>query len=202
MNTKLFRAGDPDAAAQAAAILRAGGLVATIVGFALSSPIISKLGVKRTINFGLIGAVIPAAIRGILPTNFPVYVATSLIGSFVQIPLMCLYGVLLAMAVDYNEWKYDKKLVAVSSGAIGFGNKVGSGLSSVVLAAFLALGGYDATLAVASNSMRMAIYGIGNWLPVAINLIMFLVFTQFDLEKKLPAMREEVVRRHAQQDDQ
>ena len=23
---------------------------------------------------------------------------------------MCLYGVLLAMAVDYNEWKYDKKL--------------------------------------------------------------------------------------------
>lgn len=183
-------------------LIGAGGLVATIVGFALSSPIISKLGVKRTINFGLIGAVIPAAIRGILPTNFPVYVATSLIGSFVQIPLMCLYGVLLAMAVDYNEWKYDKKLVAVSSGAIGFGNKVGGGLSSVLLAAFLALGGYDATLAVASNSMRMAIYGIGNWLPVAINLIMFLVFTQFDLEKKLPAMREEVVRRHAQQDDQ
>lgn len=183
-------------------LIGAGGLVATIIGFALSHLIISKLGVKRTIYFGLIGAVIPAAIRGLVPTNFPLYIATSLVGSFVQIPLMCLYGVLLAMAVDYNEWKYDKKLVAVSSGAIGFGNKVGSGLSSVVLAAFLALGSYDSTLTVASDSMRMAIYGIGNWLPVVVNLVMFLVFTQFDLEKKLPAMREEVARRHAQQDAQ
>ena len=50
--------------------------------------------------------------------------------------------------------------------------------------------------------MRMAIYGIGNWLPVVVNLVMFLIFTQFDLEKKLPAMREEVARRHAQQDAQ
>lgn len=178
-------------------LLGAVGMLATVLGFALSKPIIAKLGVTKTIYVGLIGAVIPAAVRCFIPANFIVYIVTGLIGSFVQIPLMCLYGVLLAMAVDYNEWKYDKTLVATSGGAIGFGSKVGSGVGSLLLSLFLMLGSYDATLAEATTSMRYSIYGFSNYLPVVINLIMFLIFTRFDLEKKLPAMREEVAARKA-----
>lgn len=176
-------------------VLGAAGMLATVIGFALSKPIIAKLGVTKTIQVGLIGAVIPAAVRCVIPTNFMVYAVTGLIGSFVQIPLMCLYGVLLAMAVDYNEWKYDKTLVATSSGAIGFGNKVGNGAGSLLLSLFLVLGSYDATLEVASTSMRYSIYGFSNYLPVVINLLMFFIFMKFDLEKKLPGMRAEVAAR-------
>ena len=173
-------------------IMGAMGLGATMLGFALSKPIISKLGVTRTVYAGCLGAAIAAAIRIFIPANFTVYLVSSLLGSFIQIPLMCLYGVLLAMAVDWNEWKYDKTLVAMSSGAIGFGAKVGGGLGSLLLSAFLVLGSYDASLAEASASMRASIYGFSNYLPVIINLIMFAIFTRFDLEKKLPAMREEI----------
>lgn len=179
------------------ALLGAAGMLATVVGFALSKPIIAKLGVTKTIYVGLLGAAIPAAVRCFIPTNFIVYMVTGLIGSFVQIPLMCLYGVLLAMAVDYNEWKYDKTLVATSSGAIGFGSKVGGGLGSLLLSLFLVLGSYDATLAEATTSMRYSIYGFSNYLPVVINLLMFFIFTRFDLEKRLPAMRQEVAERKA-----
>ena len=133
-----------------------------------------------------------------MPANFVIYVATALIGSFIQIPLMCLYGVLLAMAVDYNEWKYDKTLVATSSGAIGFGSKVGGGVGSLLLSLFLVLGSYDPTLTEATASMRYSIYGFSNYLPVVINLLMFFIFTRFDLEKKLPAMRKEVAERRAE----
>ncbi len=178
-------------------ILGALGMLATVLGFALSKPIIAKLGVTKTIYVGLLGAAIPAAVRCFVPTNFMVYMVTGLIGSFVQIPLMCLYGVLLAMAVDYNEWKYDKTLVATSSGAIGFGNKVGNGAGTLLLSLFLVLGSYDATLAEATASMKYSIYGFSNYLPVVINLLMFVIFTRFDLEKKLPAMRKEVAERKA-----
>ena len=112
---------------------------------------------------------------------------------------MCLYGVLLAMAVDYNEWKYDKKLVAMSSGAIGFGNKVGGGIGSLVLSLFLVLGSYDVTLAAATPSMRYSIYAFSNYFPVVINLIMFLLFRGFDLEKKLPQIHAEIEARRAGQ---
>lgn len=178
-------------------ILGAVGFAATIVGFVLSKPIISKLGVTRTVCVGLIGAAVFAGIRCLAPANFTVYLVTSLIGSFIQIPLMCLYGVLTGMAVDYNEWKYDKKLVAMSGGAIGFGNKVGSGLGSLLLSAFLIIGSYDASLTVASQSMRYSIYGFSNYLPLIINLVMFFIFRGFDIEPKLPKMHEEVAARRA-----
>ena len=106
------------------------------------------------------------------------------------------------MAVDYNEYKYDKKLVAVSSGAIGFGNKVGGGLGTLILAGFLVLGSYDATLTEATGSMRAAIYAFSNYLPIVLNVGMFLIFRSFDLEEKLPAMRAEVAKRHTQKTEE
>lgn len=179
------------------AITGAVGMLATVIGFVLSKPIIEKLGVTKTVQLGLLGAAAPAFIRCLVPTNFILVTVCNLFASFIQIPLMCLYGVLTAMAVDYNEWKYDKKLVAMSGGAIGFGSKVGNGLGSVILTAFLAIGAYNPDLEVASASMRYAIYGFSNYLPLIVNLVMFLIFTRFDLEKKLPQMREEVAARKA-----
>ncbi|MDO4284770.1 MAG: MFS transporter [Eubacteriales bacterium] len=173
------------------------GMVATVIGFLLSKLIITRLGIKKTISIGLVGAALLAVVRSFMPTNFMVYLVTGLLGSFVQIPMMSLYGVLTAMTVDYNEWKYDKKLVAMSGGAIGFGNKVGSGLGSMLLAAFLAIGAYDATREVASASMVYSIYGFSNYLPIVINFAMFLIFRRFDLEEKLPGMRAEVAQRRA-----
>lgn len=178
-------------------VIGAMGLIATIAGFVLSKPIIAGLGIKKTISISLLGAALLAGIRCFVPTNFTVYVVTSLLGSFVQIPMMSLYGVLTSMTIDYNEWKYDKKLVAISGGAIGFGNKVGSGVGAMLLSAFLAIGAYDATLEVATTSMRYSIYGFSNYMPVIVNLLMFVLFLGFDLEKKLPKMREEVAARRA-----
>ena len=179
------------------AIIGAGGLFATALGFVLSKPIINKLGVTRTVSMGCLGAALFAGIRCLAPANLIMYIVTSLLGSFIQIPLMCLYGVLLAMAVDFNEWKYDRKLVAMSGGAIGIGNKVGSGIGTLLLSAFLVLGAYDASLTAATPSMRMSIYGFSNYLPVVINLLMFFIFRGFDLEAKLPALREEIAARRA-----
>ena len=181
------------------AILGAAGMLGTLVGFVVSKPIINKFGVKGTVDIGLLGAAIFAGIRCFAPTNYVVYAATALLASFIQIPLMCLYGVLTAMTVDYNEWKYEKKLVAMSGGAIGFGNKVGSGLGSLLLSVFLIIGSYDASLSAATTSMRWSIYGFSNYLPLVINLLMFFLFRGFDLEKKLPQMREEIAARKAKQ---
>ena len=171
------------------------GFFATIIGFIISKPVISKLGVRRTINLGVLGAAATAALRCLIPTNFPVYIVAGLLGSFVQIPLMCLYGVLLAMVVDYNEYTYNNKLVGVSSGAIGIGTKIGAGVGSVILTACLALGSYDATLEVATTSMRYAIYAFSNYLPLIINLALFFLDRHFDLEEKIPTIHKELARR-------
>lgn len=50
-------------------IIGAAGMLATVVGFILSKPIIAGLGIKRTISIGLLGAAILAGIRCFIPTN-------------------------------------------------------------------------------------------------------------------------------------
>ena len=173
------------------------GLMGTVIGFAISKPIIEKLGVKGAINFGLLGTIGAMIIRCFAPANIVMYVITGVVSSTMMMPLMCLYGVLLGMAVDYNEYKYDKKLLAISSGAIGFGSKVGGGIGSVILSIFLVLGAYDASLEVATASMRYSIYGFANVFPIFINLLMYIIFRGFDLEEKLPQMKAEVEKRRA-----
>ncbi|MCM1123083.1 MAG: MFS transporter [Eubacterium sp.] len=179
------------------AMVGAFGMISTVVGFVLSKPILSKLGVKKTVSVGLLGAAISAGIRCLAPTNFYLYIGLGMVSSFVQIPMMCVYGVLLAMVVDYNEYTCGKKMVAVSSGAIGVGTKIGSGVGSIILSACLAIGSYDPTLEVATTSMRYAIYAFSNYLPLIINLLMFFIFRQFDLDEKLPGIQAELARRRA-----
>lgn len=59
----------------------------------------------------------------------------------------------------------------------------------------LAAVGYDATLSVAPEATKMAIYGFSFVIPLISFVIMFILVSQFDLEKKLPEMREEIARR-------
>lgn len=181
------------------AVLGAFGLLGTVIGFAISKPIIQKIGVKGAINYGLLGTVGAMIIRCFAPSNMVLFTITGVLSSLMQMPLMCLYGVLLGMAVDYNEYKYDKKLVAVSSGTIGFGNKVGGGLGSIILSIFLVLGSYDATLTVATTSMRYSIYGFATFMPMVLNLVLYFIFRGFDIEEKLPAMKAEVEDRRKNQ---
>lgn len=173
------------------------GMIATAIGFMISKPVIGKLGIKNTINLGIWGVILTAAIRCVVPTNFVVYIATGLVGNFLQIPMMCLYGVLLAMVIDYNEYKFNSKMVGVSSGAIGIGTKIGAGLGSVILSTCLALGAYDPSLAVATVPMRYSIYAFSNYLPIVINLILIVIVSRFDLESKLPQIQTELAQRRA-----
>lgn len=173
-------------------ILGALSILPTLVGFIAAGPIIAKFGIRKTIIYSLGLGIAANIVKSILPTHFVINASMGVISTFASIPMMCLFGVLVAMTVDYNEYKYNKKMVAMSGGAIGFGNKVGTGLGTVILTGLLAIGQYDATLEVATTGMRYSIYAFSNWLPVVIYGVLFVLFLKFDLEEKLPEMRKEI----------
>ena len=100
--------------------------------------------------------------------------------------------------LDYNEYKYGVRMVATSNSASSFGGKVGSGLGTSIIGWFLAAVGYDATQTVAPAATKMAIYGFAIVTPLVIFVIMFILVSKFDLEKTLPAMKEEIAKRKAQ----
>ena len=111
--------------------------------------------------------------------------------------MMCLLGVFTAMSIDYNEYKYGKRMVGTSQAASSFGGKIGSGIGASMVGWCLALASYDGFAEVATPAVRQAVYTIGIYIPLALFVIMFILTIKFDLEEKLPAMREEIAARKA-----
>ena len=176
-------------------ILGAIGMIPTVLGFILVGPMIKKLGVVKTLllSFGLgIGANILLLFTR---ESFFCYALFGSITTFATIPVMCLTGVMTAMSIDYNEYKYGVKMVATSNSASGFGGKLGSGIGTSLIGWLLAAVGYDSTLAAATEATKTAIYGFAIVIPFVLFIFLCILVSKFDLEKLLPGMKAEAAAR-------
>ena len=174
------------------------GMIPTILGFVLVGPMIKKLGVVKTllVSFGI--GIAAYAVMFFARENFMIYAICGCFTTFSTIPMMCLVGTMTAMSIDYNEYKYGVRMVATSQSASSFGGKVGSGIGTSLIGWMLGAVGYNASLAVAPAATKMAIYGFSIIIPLVFFIIMFVLVSRFNLERDLPAMREEVAQRKAQ----
>ena len=75
--------------------------------------------------------------------------------------------------------------------------KIGLGGSAIGWA--LAAVGYNAQLEVAPAATKMAIYGFSIVIPLVTLIVMFILLSRFDLEARLPQMREEMEERRKAQ---
>ena len=174
------------------------GMIPTILGFVLVGPMIKKLGVVKTllVSFGI--GIAAYVVMFFARENFMIYAICGCFTTFSTIPMMCLVGTMTAMSIDYNEYKYGVRMVATSQSASSFGGKVGSGIGTSLIGWMLGAVGYNASLAVAPAATKMAIYGFSIIIPLVFFIIMFVLVSRFNLERDLPAMREEVAQRKAQ----
>lgn len=178
--------------------LGAIGMIPTILGFVLVGPMLKKLGIVKTLQVSFGMGIAANALLVLLHDNFLAYCILGSITTFATIPMMCLVGVMTAMSIDYNEYKYGIRMIATSNSASSFGGKVGSGIGASLIGWMLAAAHYDSTLAVASQATKMAIYGFSFIVPFIMFIVMFILVSRFDLEKKLPEMKEEIARRKAE----
>ena len=181
------------------AVLGGVGLIPTILAFALMGLMIKKLGVLGTLKFSFGIGIVSNTLMIFFHKYFIAYMILGCCTTFATIPMMCLVGVMTTMAIDYNEYKYGVKMVASSNSASSFGGKVGSGIGASVIGWLLALAHYDSSLPAATSATKMAIYGFSFIIPLITFTIMMILVCRFDLEKKLPGMREEMARRAGQE---
>lgn len=178
-------------------ILGAVGLIPTLVGFIAVGPMSKKLGVTKTLRVSFLIGMVATAVRIFNPTNFVFNTAMGCFASFANIPMMCLLGVFTAMSIDFNEYKFGKRMVGTSQAASSFGGKIGSGIGASMVGWCLALASYDGLSDVVTPAVRQAVYAIGIYIPLVLFIVMFIMTMRFDLEERLPAMREEIAKRKA-----
>ncbi len=182
------------------ALLGGVGMIPTIVGFATVGLMAKKLGITKTLKLAFAIGAVANLLRIFNPSAFVYNVVLMCFSTFASIPMMCLLGVTTAMAIDYNEYSYGRRMVATSQSACSFGNKIGSGIGSSIIGWCLGLAAYDGFAAAATPAVRQAIFTFSIYIPLALYAIMLALMFLFDLEGKLPAYKEEIARRKAVQE--
>lgn len=178
-------------------ILGTIGMIPTLLGFILVGPMIKKLGVVKTLKVTFMLGIIANALRIFNPYHFWFNTVLGCVNTFANIPMMCLLGVMSSMAVDYNEYKYGIRMVASSTSAASFGMKIANGIGSSLVGWCLAVAGYDATLAVATNATRYAIFAFSIYIPLLMFVVMYILTSKFDLEAKMPEIKQTIEERKA-----
>lgn len=179
------------------ALLGAVGLIPTVVGFIIVGPMTKKLGMAKTCKVSAAIGAIAMIVRVFTPYSLMTTIVCGCFSSFATIPMMCLTGPLVNNCVEYNEWKFGKRMVGMTNSANSFGGKVGSGIGGSLIGWLLALAGYEAAVATQPASVNVAIFAFAIYIPLALFVIMFVLFHKYDLEKNYAQIVAEVRKRKA-----
>ncbi|MDD3361611.1 MAG: glycoside-pentoside-hexuronide (GPH):cation symporter [Hespellia sp.] len=167
-------------------IMGAVGLIPTFVGFIAVGPMTKKFGMAKTCEIGCIMGLLACIGRAFTPYSFVSVLVLGCFTTFANIPIMCLLGAMVNSCVEYNEWKFGKRMLGMSNSASSFGSKIGSGIGGSLIGWLLAMAGYSAAATTQPASVNTAIFAFSIYIPLVLFAIMTVLFHKYDLEKIYP----------------
>lgn len=177
------------------ALIGGVGLIPVFIGFSVTQPMIKKFGIAKTARISIAIGILGSIVRVFFPYNLIVTLIFGSLTIFGTIPLMAVGGVLVNNTIEYNEWKFGKRLVGMSNSASSFGGKIGSGLGAAMIGWILALGHYNGSLAVQSASAINSILILCIWIPGILLAGMYLLLRKYDLDLKYADIIKELEER-------
>ena len=170
-------------------------MIPTFLGFILTGPLASKLGMTKTCMVSCAMGAAACLVRVFTPYSLMTCIVGGAVTTFANIPLMCLFGAMVNNCVEYNDYKFGKRIVGMTNSANSFGSKIGSGIGASLIGWLLAAAGYNAALEVQPASVDTAIFAFGIYIPLALFVIMFILLLKNDLEKRYPEIVAELQKR-------
>lgn len=174
------------------ALLGAVGLIPTFLGFVLTGPMAKKFGMTKTCMIACVLGAGACIVRVFTPYSLITCLVGGCFTTFANIPMMCLFGAMVNNCVEFNEWKFGKRIVGMTNSANSFGCKIGSGIGGSLIGWLLALGGYKTALAVQPASINISIFAFSIYIPLALFVVMFILLMKNDLEKRYPQIVAEI----------
>lgn len=123
----------------------------------------------------------------------------SILGGVMSHPVAIFGSLILIDCMDFGEWKNGKRVEGAIFAATGLGSTIGAGVGGAVFGFIMNACGYDGLLETQSQSALFGINLTYSILPFVIYMVVgIIILIFFDLEKKLPQIREELAERHEQ----
>ena len=116
--------------------------------------------------------------------------------------MMCLFGAMVNNCVEYNEWKFGKRLVGMTNSASSFGGKISGGIGGSLIGWLLGAAGYNAMLEVQPKAVDTAIFAFSIYIPLALFIGLIILLKMYDLEKKYPEIMADLQARRAKKNSE
>lgn len=172
-------------------------VIPMLVALALVNPLLKKIGNRNTSLVGAVIMVVGFIIQFLFPASLTMVLLGTGIRGFGTGLASALTAVMLGDTIDYGEWKSGIRTDGLVYSASTFGAKVGNGVATASLGWALAIGSFDASLAVQAAPALNAIRFVFTVLPlIAAALAVFLNLI-YDLDKKMPQILHELKERNS-----
>lgn len=162
------------------------GLLPTFIFAPMMPKFIRKFGKKHTIMAGLSISCLGCIITLFAPRNVAVYIVGCILKSLGGVPMAVALFTLIGDVVDFLDMKHGVRTEGVAMAANNVGQKLGTGLGSALLGWMLAWGNYVGNAPVQPDSAITAIIATTVVIPLIINVIAFVLFLFWDIEKYGP----------------
>lgn len=150
------------------------------------------LGKGNSVRIGALIAVIAYALQIFVARDYTGILICSALKGFGYGMFCAVIGGMNLDALDYGEWKFHKNVTGMGVAAVSFGQKVGAGLGGAIFGLVLDMGHYDGTAAVQAESALRSISINYTWLPLICAILSLVFMLGYNLDKKLPQIREEL----------
>lgn len=161
--------------------------------------IANRFGKWNCMIGGYVVMIIGFGIIALFPDNWYCALIGNVIAGMGRAPHNAGLFALVADVIDYGEWKTNKRIEGVTYSVTSFGMKLGAGLGGAVTGIVLALGNYDGSLAIQSESAITAIMAICAYIPIALCVLGILIMLTANLDKIYPKVVKELAIRHAKE---
>lgn len=176
--------------------------VVVIAAMMFTMPLVKKFG-KR--NLALAGSVIEVAAQVLMlinPTSYQWLLVCGILRGIGSAPLMATIFAMVADTIEYGQWKTGVRIEGTLYSANTFGAKIGGGVGTAIAAGILSAAGYDGLAATQTESAMNAIFGLYLWVPIAMGILITILYTMYHLDKEYPQIMKELEEREASQNAQ
>lgn len=162
-----------------------------ILGAVLAPPLYKKYGKRNVMMFGAFIALVSTVIQLLNPYNKAMFFAFYAIKGFGG-TLAGAIATLPGDMADWSEWKIGVRAEGISTSVVSFGSKVGSGVGAGLVGWILAMGHYDGTAAVQTQSALNAEIILMIGVPLALAVLQIILLLFWDMDKKRPQIMKEL----------
>ena len=145
---------------------------------------VKKFGKRNVLMTGAAVMIVGYGIMGLASENLTLLIAGCILRGVGNAGISACMFAMVTDTIEYGEWKTGIRTEGLINSAASFGQKIGNGLSSVLLGAILSIGGYVGTAASQSASAITAIRTSYIYVPIILTVIQIIVLFFYRLDEE------------------